>query len=177
MAGLVEELTAGTDPIDLGHARKHPLFIDTELQKLRQLTDIYAALKMVGQSPSGLRKTNEDYIDAALKELRTERSYMHRKTFSKKRAAALLQKHAGMVRELGYEVPEIETEVKPLVGSSDEEVQESEPEVIDPETIGEVIVARKWIEMGRNDPTFAQMLNNGLAILEKYGLNESDGIG
>lgn len=124
MAGLVEDLTAGTDPIDLAHARKHPLFIDTELQKLRQMTDIYAALKMLKQNPSDLRRSLEEYIDEALKELRTERSYMHRKTFSKKRAAALLQKHAGMVKELGYKVPEMETEVKPLASRIEPEPEE-----------------------------------------------------
>lgn len=127
LPGLVEFIGSSADPVDLAHARKHPLFIDTELQKLRNLTDIYAALKVLKKQPSDLRKSLEDYIDEALKELRTERSYMHRKTFSKKRAAAVVQKHMGTVAELGFDVEDIlgiEVDVKPLASVPKEKIKE-----------------------------------------------------
>jgi hypothetical protein len=134
LPGLVESLSSSAEPVDLAHAKKHPLFIDTELQKLRNLTDIYAALKVLKKQPSDLRKTLEDYIDEALKELRTERSYMHRKTFSKKRAAGVIQKHSGVVAELGYDVEDIlgiDLEVKALshIGNAPEPEPEED---IDP---------------------------------------------
>lgn len=132
LPGLVEDISSSNAPVDLAHSKSHPLFNSEELTKLKLYTDIYAALKALKKNPTDLRVTLEKYIDEALLELRTERSYMHRKTFSQKRATALVKKHEGLVKELGYDVSDLEVEeIKPLVLVKNEEIVPQEETLIE----------------------------------------------
>lgn len=115
LSGLIAELMDKVEPAKLEHA-KHELFREDALNNLHDLTDVFAALRVLKVSPDVLRRDLEAYINKAIDALRNERTYMHRKQYSLNRARQIVENARAMVEAMGIDVDKlVESKERPVM--------------------------------------------------------------